>query len=65
VDRYCGERNLYATSDGDPLPRDWVLLESSGLGDATRLIARGVKVPEDEVADSCVTVGTAPHRHRR
>jgi hypothetical protein len=58
-------RKLYATSDGDPLPRHWALLGSSGLGDATRLIAQGVKAPEDEVADSFVTLCTAPQRHRR
>ncbi|MFG2402589.1 hypothetical protein [Streptomyces lydicus] len=53
-------RDLYAKSDGDWLPSDRALLGTSGLGDATRLIAQGVKVPEVEVADSFVDYCTAP-----
>lgn len=53
-------RDLYTKSDGDWLPGERALLGRSGLGDATRLIALGFQVYEDEVADSFVAFCTAP-----
>ncbi|MCX4648073.1 HEPN domain-containing protein [Streptomyces sp. NBC_01446] len=53
-------RDLYGKADGDWLPRWSVLLGGSGLGDATRLVAQGVTVPAEEVADSFVASCTAP-----
>ncbi|MFI1700725.1 hypothetical protein ACH419_32830 [Streptomyces bobili] len=53
-------RDLYTKSDGDWLPAHRALLGQSGLGDATRLLAQGAPVPEEEVADSFVAFCTAP-----
>ncbi|MEU0214496.1 hypothetical protein ABZ281_04995 [Streptomyces sp. NPDC006265] len=53
-------RDLYGKVDGDWLPRWSSLLSASGLGDATRLVAQGVKVPVEDVADSFVAFCTAP-----
>jgi hypothetical protein len=52
--------DLYGKTDGDWLPRWSTLLGGSGLGDATRLVAQGAKVPVEEVADSFVAFCTAP-----
>lgn len=56
---YAQHHDLYAKSDGDQLPSSRTLLGRSGLGDATRLIAQGLAVPETEVADCFVTYCTA------
>ncbi|MEU9662895.1 hypothetical protein [Streptomyces chartreusis] len=53
-------RDLYGKVDGDWLPRWSTLIGGSGLGDATRLVAHGAKVPVEEVADSFVAFCTAP-----
>ncbi|MET9880394.1 hypothetical protein ABZZ36_38180 [Actinacidiphila glaucinigra] len=53
-------RDLYAKSDGDWLPASRALLGQSGLGTVTRLVARGVQVPEEEVADSFLAFCTRP-----
>ncbi|MGV9420002.1 hypothetical protein ACWDO6_21195 [Streptomyces sp. NPDC003674] len=55
-----GHRDLYGKLTGDWLPRWSVILGASGLGDATRLIARGATVSVEEVADSFVAFCTAP-----
>ncbi|MGW0316065.1 hypothetical protein [Streptomyces flavidovirens] len=57
---YAQHRDLYTKSDGDRLPSSRTLLGSSGLGDATRLIAQAVTVPETEIADRFVAYCTAP-----
>ncbi|WP_326615376.1 HEPN domain-containing protein (plasmid) [Streptomyces scopuliridis] len=53
-------RDLYGKQDGDWLPTHRTLLGASGLGDATRLIAQGVQVTEEEVLDSFVAFCSAP-----
>jgi hypothetical protein len=53
-------RDLYGKFDGDWLPKYHALLGASGLGDATRLIAMGAKVPLEEVADNFVAFCTDP-----
>ncbi|MFD9280273.1 hypothetical protein ACFWD7_23720 [Streptomyces mirabilis] len=53
-------RDLYGKTDGDWLPRWSTLLGESGLGDATRLVAQGVTVPVESVANSFVAFCTAP-----
>ncbi|GFE27519.1 HEPN domain-containing protein [Streptomyces nigrescens] len=53
-------RDLYGKVDGDWLPRWSTLLSASGLGDATRLVAQGAKVPMEDIADSFVAFCTAP-----
>lgn len=52
--------DLYGKTGGDWLPRWSVLLGGSGLGEATRLVAQGAKVPHEEVADSFVAFCTGP-----
>ncbi|MDT7847387.1 HEPN domain-containing protein [Streptomyces justiciae] len=54
------QRDLYGKVDGDWLPQWSTLLGGSGLGDATRLVAQGAKVPVEDVADSFVAFCTAP-----
>lgn len=53
-------RDLYGKQDGDWLPTHRTLLGASGLGAATRLIAQGAQVSEEEVADNFVAFCTAP-----
>ncbi|WP_326623924.1 MULTISPECIES: hypothetical protein [unclassified Streptomyces] len=53
-------RDLYVKTDGDWIPSHRALLGHSGLGDATRLIAQGARVPEAEVADRFVAFCVGP-----